>query len=61
MSFPDKSNRFPPLASQQDLNRAQRHSRGGAPALVLTLAQIPSLPWFEMLLAAAFLMALQTL
>lgn len=55
------SHRFPPLASQAELNHARRSRRGGAPALVLTLAQIPSLPWFEMALGAAFLMALQAL
>jgi hypothetical protein len=50
------SHRFPPLASQYDLTTARRNR---TPVAVLTLAQIPSLPWFEMLIGAAFLMALR--
>jgi hypothetical protein len=55
------SHRFPQLATQSELDHARRHRRTGAPVLVMTLAQLPSLPWFEMLLGAAFLMALQGL
>ena len=53
------SHRFPPIAAQYDLTPAQRRRTDRAPVVVLTLAQIPSLPWFELLLGTAFLMALR--
>ncbi len=55
------SHRFPPLASQYDLTADQRRRASRTPAIALALAQVPSLPWFELLLGAAFLMALNTL
>lgn len=56
------SQRFPSLASQSELNaqRRRRHD-AGANVLVLTLAQVPSLPWFELILGTAFLMVLRGL
>lgn len=53
------SHRFPPLASQIDLNQPRRSRDSGARVLALSLAQVPSLPWFEILLGTAFLMALR--
>ena len=53
------SHRFPPIASPYDLTHAQRARASRTPVVALTLAQIPSLPWFELMLGAAFLMALR--
>ncbi len=51
------SHRFPPIASQYDLNRGRRTDR--AQVIMLTLADLPaSLPWFELVLGTVFLMAL---
>jgi len=55
------SHRFPPLASQIEIDRALGSRPGSAQVIALSMLQATSLPWFEILLGAAFLMALQTL
>lgn len=55
------SDRFPPIATPHDLNAAPRRRTDRTPVAVLTLARIPSLPWFELLIGATFLMALRCL
>ena len=52
------SHRFPQITAQYDLNQARRRRDKPTPVLTMALAEINCLPWFEMVLGAAFLMAL---
>ena len=55
------SHRFPQITAQYDLNQARRRRDKPTPVLSMALAEINCLPWFEMVLGAAFLMALRYL